>query len=154
MCDFIFCLLMGNWWSAESKIQPSLYIKALHVVSWVIDCLPFSQMRSKATVEQVKRLATEQTGLSCFGDDKLWERALQTYFDDIWDNPQYHRISRLSCRVEATKILCRRLKIFHKLQQCPEIASVPIPNAIFIVGMPRTGSTFLHQRLSISSSVM
>lgn len=44
--------------------------------------------------------------------------------------------------------LTNRLQIQAAFKQSPEILDVPIPHPLFILGLPRTGSTFLHRLLA------
>lgn len=51
------------------------------------------------------------------------------------------------------KNVTRRLKFFEYIDRHPTIHDVPIENPIFVVGFPRTGTTFLHEMLGLHPRV-
>src|SRR5262249_62408189 len=57
-------------------------------------------------------------------------------------------IGRVAAREELTHMLMNRLKMERDRQQHPDIAAEQIRRPLFITGLPRTGSTFLHGLLA------
>ena len=46
------------------------------------------------------------------------------------------------------RILVNRLRIVHEWQERPEVLATPIERPVFILGLPRTGTTALHHLLA------
>ena len=103
----------------------------------------------EAGLEEKELLATarQRTGLWDFGEDYFREplrillRAWQT---EAGLTP----IGRWLVRQEALLRLSNRLKIQDTLRRHPEILSCPLREPLVITGMPRTGTTLLHNLLS------
>ncbi len=91
--------------------------------------------------------ARRRTGLKDFGDDRFREglRVLVDAFEAI-DNA--NAFGRLFFREYCTRRLVNRLKIQGSLTRHPEILDVPIRRPLFITGLPRSGTTFLHRLMS------
>ena len=132
----------------RSKPQTFMFV-VLKWIVWLLDLLfPCFPSRKKPSVDEICKLAENKLGYqtSGFGDHMLWRRALEAYLEDVNsqdDNP----LARAVVRMETSKELVKRLRILHTLQQNPSITEVELPRPVFIVGMPRTGSTILHQCL-------
>lgn len=59
-----------------------------------------------------------------------------------------HLIGRIAARDENVRMARTHLRVQRALRDQPAIADVRLPDPIFIVGWPRTGTTFLHHLLS------
>ncbi len=57
-------------------------------------------------------------------------------------------IGRLATRRDATRLLAHRLRLAADRSRYPGIAEEPIEAPVFIVGLPRTGTTLLHGLLA------
>jgi hypothetical protein len=57
-------------------------------------------------------------------------------------------VGRYSAKDDTVRLAKTHLRIHRALRETPEIAGTPLPSPIFIVGWPRTGTTFLHQLLA------
>ncbi|MBV8398476.1 MAG: sulfotransferase [Acetobacteraceae bacterium] len=51
---------------------------------------------------------------------------------------------RISARWDALRLLANLLRFREEERQDPAIAELPVPSPIFITGLPRSGTTFLH----------
>jgi hypothetical protein len=91
--------------------------------------------------------ARRRTRLSDFGDDRFRDglRALVDAFEAM-DNA--HAFGRFFFREYCTTLLVNRLKIQADLTRHPEILDVPVRKPLFITGLPRSGTTFLHRLMS------
>lgn len=57
-------------------------------------------------------------------------------------------IGRIALRQDALALLVNRLEIEQRRREEPAIAAEPIARPVFILGLPRTGTTVLHNLLS------
>ena len=91
--------------------------------------------------------ASEQTGLDDFGDD--WFREpLDVVCDAIPREAGLNAVGRVTAGTSVVNMLANRLQLENLLRRHPEIEDVPIARPIIIVGLPRTGTTHLHNLLS------
>lgn len=57
-------------------------------------------------------------------------------------------LGRVMARQMIVQLLVTRLRLFELVRLHPEIADEPIESPIFIIGLPRTGTTHLHTAMS------
>lgn len=99
------------------------------------------------SAHELKSKATDKTGLSDFGGDHYME-ILEAWSQDL----QSSHLSDTGRHVLSSLMvtdLCRRLQVLEFLKQHPEIDDVTIPDIIYIAGHERTGTTFLHNLLTL-----
>lgn len=88
--------------------------------------------------------ACRKTGLNDLGNGQFLEdfNALAGAFEQ---NTALHLLGRLAIKQELLRTLINRLRHVELLKQHPEILDVPIERPLFILGLPRTGTTLLHK---------
>jgi hypothetical protein len=59
-----------------------------------------------------------------------------------------HLVGRFAARDDTLRLARTHLRVERALRARPEILATPLPEPIFVVGWPRTGSTALHQLLA------
>lgn len=91
--------------------------------------------------------AERATGLSDYGDDGGFRRRLEHAFDSLM-RIEWNIIGRLGVRTNLLWNLTNRLRLVHALQRYPEIRATPIEPPVVVLGLFRTGSTFLHNVLA------
>jgi len=91
--------------------------------------------------------AERATGLSNWGDEPF-EDALQHLLDALRDEARLTEQGRQLYRLELTGYLMNRLRIREELHRHPEIVAEPIERPLFIVSLPRTGTTLLQRLLA------
>lgn len=64
---------------------------------------------------------------------------------------RYTNLGYISGRIELNMTMVRRLKFIEYLKKVPAVARVPVPSPVFVMGLPRTGTTFLHRLLSLDT---
>jgi len=87
------------------------------------------------------------TGLSDWGDESF-RMALRLLLDAYKHTAKLHLIGRLAIRQECIRLLSNRLRIQDELKRYPLIVHSPIKKPLVIVGLPRTGTTLLHNLLA------
>ncbi|HLG91861.1 MAG TPA: sulfotransferase [Acidimicrobiales bacterium] len=95
----------------------------------------------------LKRLAVEATGLEDFGDD-LFEEPLQVLATCLDQEAGLSPLGRFSAQGEVVAHLKNRLLVQEELKRHPEIHSVAVERPLVIAGLPRTGTTHLHNLLA------
>src|SRR5262245_55310623 len=92
--------------------------------------------------------ARRRAGLEDFGDPPL-EPALSTLLKSLDTEADLHPIGRFLMRGHLLEILETRLRLTQAWKgRLEELAASPIQRPVFITGMPRSGSTFLHELLA------
>lgn len=91
--------------------------------------------------------ARRRAGLDDFGDDSFRE-GLRVLVDTFNARDNANAFGRLFFREYCTSLLVNRLKVQADLTRHPEILGVPVERPLFVTGLPRSGTTFLHRLLS------
>ena len=93
------------------------------------------------------RAAEQATGLSDWGRD-LFRRPFEVLIDDLNTTAQLSPIGVERAHRRLFDNLCMRLKVTADRKTYPGIAEEKIERPIFVVGLPRAGTTFFHNLLS------
>jgi hypothetical protein len=88
--------------------------------------------------------AERRTGLADWGDDRFRE-GLRVFVDAFESQDNAHLFGRIFFREYCVRQLVNRLRFLDDLKRHPEILEVPIVRPLFITGLPRSGTTFLHR---------
>jgi len=96
--------------------------------------------------------AERSTGLSDWGSEPLAE-PLGRLIRSIEDEAELNLMGRLMMQSNLRRQLANRLKLQNDWKQHPEILAEPVRRPLFIVGLPRTGSTLLQRLLSRDPAV-
>src|SRR6266481_3886477 len=92
--------------------------------------------------------ARYRTGLEDFGEPPI-ERPLEVLVNSLEQEANLHPLGRFLMRVRLQSQLETRLRLVNEWRTRPErIAESPVRRPIFITGMPRSGSSFLHELLA------
>jgi hypothetical protein len=95
--------------------------------------------------------AQRNTGLSDFGGDAFRE-PLRVFLDSIERESNLHLIGRVLARGDVLNLLENRLQMTETRRRHPEIDAESIERPIFITGLPRTGTSILHEVLGCDPS--
>ena len=102
--------------------------------------------------EELTLLAAKRTGLTDFGDSSF-EEPLEVLLRDYESAADLSLFGRIAARWDMLRFLTNLLRLREQERRCPEILQLPIVKPIFIAGMPRSGSSFLHNLLAQDSSI-
>jgi len=91
--------------------------------------------------------AVQQTGLSDFGEDDFLE-PLDRLIQALNTQGRLNDFGRIRAQMTISSGLVNRLKIQDYLQSHPQVLSEKVSKPVFIVGLPRTGTTALHHMLN------
>jgi hypothetical protein len=90
--------------------------------------------------------AMANTGLSDFGDDD-WREPFRILLDDLERHAALHLVGRLMTRSDLLVHLEGRLRVIDWCKRHPEIERQTIEAPVFVVGLPRSGTTIMEEIL-------
>src|SRR5579883_1166900 len=93
--------------------------------------------------EALKREAAARAGLAAFGDDPFAENFAH-FVDALNEDGRLSNQGVELTRAEILSLLRNRLEVRRWHDERPEIAAEAIERPIFLMGLPRSGTTFLH----------
>lgn len=115
------------------------WVQALHQITnpdWI-----------EIDADRIAEEAQTRTGLTDFGRDLFWE-PYRIFVDAINTEAELHTLGRLILRNDLLNSLEVRLQLTDWRKRHPEIADEQVEDPIFIVGLPRTGTSILHELLA------
>jgi hypothetical protein len=134
--------------SQDFLSQPRLR-PGLRLVNWVGGQLrPLGLPLTDLSEQGILAAARRRTGLSDWGDERF-RVALRLLLEDYNADPDLTFLGRALLREMLIRFLVNRLRVQNDLKQHPEIVNTPIRRPLFVVGLPRTGTTLLHHLLSL-----
>ena len=104
-------------------------------------------MRSPFDADDLMQLAIRKAGSSDFGGTDFLP-ALEKLCDSLEQEACLTAIGRNIARTGLLSLLTRRLEITDYRRKHPAVAEQVIRQPLFIVGMPRTGTTILYELLA------
>lgn len=94
--------------------------------------------------DELIRTARQRTGLSDFGEASVIG-PLTRLLNACSTESALSVVGRSATKWDVVRFLTNLLLIQEATARCPEIAEAPIRRPIFITGLPRSGTTFLHR---------
>lgn len=105
--------------------------------------IPRTPLRVVDLIEAAKR----HCGLDDFGGGDFFE-GLSRLLDSCHRESRLNLIGKIALRTDLTRILCSRLLMQRDRELYPAVARQEIREPLFIVGLPRSGTTLLHMLLA------
>ncbi len=91
--------------------------------------------------------ACKCTGLNDFGDTSFLE-AFRVLLQAYETEAEFNFVGRVCVHSDTVRTLSNRLRLVADRQRSPAIADEVIRRPLFITGLPRSGTTFLHALLA------
>ena len=111
--------------------------------------LALNDGRSLVTLELDSLLgkSCKLTGLHDFGEP-TFRAPLQILLHSFEEDARLNLLGRITVHSEIVRVLCNRLRMQRDRALFPAIAREQVAKPIFITGLPRSGTTFLHALLA------
>src|SRR5579875_173401 len=104
-------------------------------------------LRRPLCAEELIAQARRRTGFSDFGDTPF-QPALEVFLRACTEEAALSLFGRFGTRWDVIRFLSNLLWLRHAELERPEILEQPIERPLFITGLPRSGTTFLHRLLA------
>ncbi|MGE5209517.1 MAG: sulfotransferase, partial [Alphaproteobacteria bacterium] len=126
------------------KIQPLLPVRLFNGFGALLEKTQIRSTRIVATdlVESAKR----RCGLENFGEGEFFE-ALSRLLQSCQDEARLNLVGKIALKVDILETLCARLQMEQDRVDYPGIPRQEIREPLFIVGLPRSGTSALHRLL-------
>ncbi len=136
---------MNNSVTTLQQTRPLLPLRLFNGCGALLERMHFPARRTLATdlIEAAKR----HCGLDDFGGGDFFE-ALSRLLESCHSEARLSWIGKIALRTNIVQILCSRLQMEQDRQLYPEIGHQEIRQPLFIVGLPRSGTTLLHNLLA------
>src|SRR5271169_5236439 len=115
------------------------------VADTMIDALAI--LRDPLSADELIARARRQTGLVDF-DCTTFQEPLQNLLRACREEAELSLFGRFATRWDAVRFLSNLLRLREEERRAPKILEQRIERPIFIAGLPRSGTTFLHSLLA------
>ncbi|MFP6640575.1 MAG: sulfotransferase, partial [Myxococcota bacterium] len=124
-----------------------LAYRGLRAYSAVSQALRGGPRPFSGTEQELLDEAGRRTGLSDYGDARFGE-GLRLLLQGYDDEAQLNTVGRMNIREELLGVLSARLRLIEEWKRNAESMTGPLERPIFILGLPRTGTSALHDLLA------
>jgi hypothetical protein len=137
---------MNSSTTTLDQTRPILPIRLLNGCGALLDRsrIPRTPIRAVDLIKTAKR----RCGLDDFGGGDFFE-GLSRLIDSCQRESQLNLIGRIVLRADLIRTLCSRLFMHRDREAYPSIVRQEIREPLFIVGLPRSGTTLLHTLLAL-----
>lgn len=114
-----------------------------------LNAVPADEARRRVPLDEASLFAEarEAAGLEDFGAAHFRE-GLGVLLGALESEAELSLLGRMSARSQIVKLLVNRLRLEAAVARHPEALEVPLERPVVIVGLPRTGTSHLHNLLS------
>src|SRR6059058_4009727 len=127
------------------QIRPLLPVRLLNGCGALLGetRIPSARVHATDLIETAKR----RCRLDDFGEGDFFE-ALSRLLESCQSEARLNLVGKIALRTNILQTLCSRLLMQRDRQLYPNIARQEIRSPLFIVGLPRSGTTLLHNLLA------
>ena len=135
---------MNNARTTLQQIRPQLPARLFNGFGALLEKsrIPSTRIFATDLIDTAKR----RCGLDDFGEGDFFE-ALSRLLGACQDEARLNLIGKIALKTDVLEILCARLQMEHDRQLYPDINHQEIREPLFIVGLPRSGTSVLHRLL-------
>src|SRR5436309_5637508 len=127
------------------QMRPLLPVRLLNGCGALLDKKRIRSARALAV--DLINTAKRRCRLDDFGEGDFFE-ALSRLLESCQNEARLNLIGKIALRTDVLQTLCSRLQMERDRQLYPNIAHQEIREPLFIVGLPRSGTTLLHSLLA------
>jgi hypothetical protein len=134
----------------EASVSASPLSQGALLRYWLQEACHLSQLAFGVREQSAVKLMDEArraTGLRDFGPEPI-ERALDHLLSAYRADGRLNLFGRLAARWDNLRLLTNRLILRDRELADPTILRRPVEKPVFIMGLPRSGTSFLHQLLA------
>lgn len=146
----LFCLLKRKRDNPKTSYLMGILNMALTPVSF-LRLGPFKNGH-RIDLESIMIEATKTTGLSDFGDLEFLGYYKKLAENNFYRSLQFSNLGNIVAQQEFLLVMKRKLKLIQFLKDVPSVKEIPVPAPVFIFGIGRSGTTYLHRLLSLDPS--
>jgi hypothetical protein len=107
----------------------------------------FGPLREPLNADQLIAIARRRTGLAEFGKTPF-TGPLERFLSACFEEANLSLVGRIATRWDVVRFLSNLLRLHDEERKRPAILDQPVSRPIFISGLPRSGTTFLHSLLT------
>merc|ERR1712166_598633 len=103
--------------------------------------------------EKEMEKAMKTTGLNDFGDLQFVQNYKYVTDTEFFKKLKLTNIGYVVAQKEMQVNLTKRLKIINYMKKNPQVNEIPINRPIFVFGLGKSGTTFVHRLMSLDPNL-
>jgi hypothetical protein len=107
----------------------------------------FASSHQPLSADELITLAHRRSGLTDFGQTPF-QAALRKFLRACFEDANLSLVGRMATRWDVVRFLSNLLRLVEEEKRAPGILAQPIARPVFVSGLPRSGTTFLHSLLA------
>jgi hypothetical protein len=136
---------MNNSSTTLQQIRPQLPVRLFNGFGGLLEKTRIPSTRMFAA--DLIRIAKRRCVLDDFGEGEFFA-ALSRLLDSCQEEAQLTLVGKIALKTDVLETLCTRLQMERDRQLYPDITRQEIREPLFIVGLPRSGTSVLHRLLA------
>lgn len=146
VASVLLAILLHKWAYPEK----SFYMASLNVFLEPLRILGMGPMNPKLlTFEAAFKWINKKYKLTDYGDMSFVETYKEVMKIPFYKSLELTNVGVIVQHMEMRNNMLRRAKLIDYLKSVPEVAKVAVTKPIFVGGLGRTGTTFVHRLLSL-----
>src|SRR6266481_5837289 len=133
---------MNNSATTVQQIRPQLPVRLFNGFGALLEKsrIPSTRMSAADLIKTAKR----RCAFGDFGEVDFFE-ALSRLLESCQDEARLNLIGKIALKTDVLETLCARLQMERERQLYPDITRQEIREPLFILGLPRSGTSVLHR---------
>ena len=111
--------------------------------------LPPFHSGGKVDIIAIMGECSKSLGLSDFGDKSFVDDYIAITEYDLYKSLTFHNLGLIMAMKEFRVVVSRRLQLIDYLKKTPAVLQVPVKSPVFVFGLGRSGTTFIHRLLAL-----
>ncbi len=128
-----------------SQRLPPAYIRLINNMGNLLESAQF--VKPQLCADRLLSHAQRKTGLHDWGDESF-RLGLERLTTALQQQAHLSQVGRIAAYFNILDHLCVRLRLLDYRARRPEVATQQIKKPLFILGLPRTGTTILHELIA------
>lgn len=129
----------------KASYKPAANIRLINTIGERLERMNFAKPELHA--DKLISRAQRRTGLDDWGDESF-RSGLEHLSASLTAQAQLSQVGRIAAYYNLLDHLCVRLRLNNYRKGRPEVAEQQINRPLFILGLPRTGTTILHELIA------
>jgi hypothetical protein len=127
-----------------TRLQQPRAVRAINTAGGIASRLGLSPSLDEGSLVEAAR---KRTGLDDLGDESF-RTGLRVLLGSLEDEARLTPLGRLAARSRVTGLLETRLRLVDRVRTDPSVGEEVIDRPLFVLGLPRTGTTVLYGMLA------
>ena len=150
LCGILFCIVKRK----NANPKTSFLMATINIFLHPLRVLQIGMLKDSVTLDKAMKDAMSATNLHDYRDLHFVDNYKHISELPFYKSLKFSNLGLIMAKMEMQMGLCtRRLLMVDYFKKHPCIESIPVQSPLFVIGIGRSGTTFLHRLLSLDTAV-